>query len=86
MDKSVILMGDACEVCERIFASPVPLVYTRHTARFLSAWLLLLPLGLWDGFSTSWNHVGLLPASILVAIFLFGSAWRRRTALGTPPI
>ena len=72
MDKSVILLGDACETCERIFSSPVPLVYTRHTARFLSAWLLLLPLGLWDGFSASWNHLGLLPAAILVAIFLFG--------------
>ena len=56
MDKSVILLGDACEACERIFSSPVPLVYTRHTARFLSAWLLLLPLGLWDSFAGSWNH------------------------------
>jgi predicted membrane chloride channel (bestrophin family) len=40
MDKSVILLGDALETCERIFTSPVPLVYTRHTARFLSCWLV----------------------------------------------
>ena len=46
-DKSVILLGDACETVERIFSSPVPLVYTRHTARFLSSYLLLLPIGLW---------------------------------------
>ena len=39
VDKSVILLGDALETCERIFTSPVPLVYTRHTARFLSCWL-----------------------------------------------
>jgi hypothetical protein len=72
MDKSCILLGDACETCERIFANPVPLVYTRHTARFLSLWLLLLPLGLWDGFSASWNHCALLPAATLISIFLFG--------------
>lgn len=46
-DKSVIIMGEACETVERIFSSPVPLVYTRHTARFLSSYLLLLPIGLW---------------------------------------
>ena len=72
MDKSVILLGDACEVCERIFSSPVPLVYTRHTARFLSAWLLLLPIGLYEQFGASWNHVALVPAATIVAIFLFG--------------
>ena len=31
MDKSVILLGDTCETCERIFSSPVPLVYARHS-------------------------------------------------------
>ena len=71
-DKSAILLGDACENCERIFSSPVPLVYTRHTARFLSAWLLLVPLSLWESFGTSWNHVQLVPAMTLLAIFLFG--------------
>lgn len=71
-DKSVILMGDACEACERIFSSPVPLVYTRHTARFLSSWLLLVPFALWGQFEASWNHVGVIPASLVLAIFLFG--------------
>ena len=72
MDKSVILLGDALETCERIFTSPVPLVYTRHTARFLSCWLLLVPLALWEPFATSWNHVAVVPATTLVAIFFFG--------------
>ena len=67
MDKSAILLGDACENCERIFAAPVPLVYTRHTARFLSAWLLLVPLALWEPFGTSWNHLTLAPAMTLLA-------------------
>jgi hypothetical protein len=34
-------------VCERILRAPTPLVYTRHTSRFLLAWCLLLPLGLY---------------------------------------
>lgn len=72
MDKSVILLGDACEACERIFSSPVPLVYTRHTARFLSSWLLLLPFTLWGQFEGSWNHIATIPASAVLAIFLFG--------------
>lgn len=72
MDKSVIIIGDACEVCERIFASPVPLVYTRHTARFLATYLLLLPLALWESFGASWNHMAEVPAMALLSIFLFG--------------
>ena len=72
MDKSIILLGDALETCERIFTSPVPLVYTRHTARFLSFWLLLLPLALWEPLGSSWNHVAMIPSATLVAIFFFG--------------
>ena len=36
-------MGDATGSCERILQSPVPLSYTRHTARFLMLYLLFLP-------------------------------------------
>ena len=31
-----------------------------------------LPFGLYEGFASSWNHLALLPASTVVAIFLFG--------------
>jgi len=72
MDKSLIVMGDCVETCERILSAPVPLVYTRHTARFLSAWLLLVPLALWEPFGASWNHLSMVPATALLAIFLFG--------------
>ena len=61
MDKSIIIVGDALEVCERIFTNPVPLVYTRHTARFLAVWLLLLPMGMWEPFKETWNHIGMVP-------------------------
>ena len=30
--------------CERILRTPIPLSYTRHTSRFLTIWLALLPL------------------------------------------
>jgi predicted membrane chloride channel (bestrophin family) len=45
---------------------------TRHTARFLSAWLLLLPLALWEPFAHTWNHVGLIPTSTFISFFFFG--------------
>ena len=66
------ILGDLFEACERIFSSPVPLVYTRHTARFLGCWLLLLPLCLWEEFAVSWNHFALVPASAMMSLFLFG--------------
>jgi putative membrane protein len=72
LDKSVVALCDAMGGCERIFSSPVPLVYTRHTARFLGFWLTALPMALWKTFDHTWNHIGLLPASLLISFFLFG--------------
>lgn len=34
-DKSIIILGECTSICEKVYSSPVPLVYTRHTARFL---------------------------------------------------
>ena len=34
-DKSIIILGECASICEKVYSSPVPLVYTRHTARFL---------------------------------------------------
>ncbi len=56
---------------ERLLTSPLPLLYSRHTARFLSAWLVFLPLGLWSQL-TGWNHIMLLPVLVMLSIFLFG--------------
>mmetsp|Transcript_17879 Transcript_17879/g.29585 ORF Transcript_17879/g.29585 Transcript_17879/m.29585 type:complete len:423 (+) Transcript_17879:128-1396(+) len=72
LDHSVVALCDAMGGCERIFSSPVPLVYTRHTARFLGFFTLALPVALWNAFEASWNHLGLLPASILISFFFFG--------------
>lgn len=57
---------------ERLLTSPIPLFYARHTARFLGVWLLLMPFCLYDPFAGSWNHVGMIPATALISIFLFG--------------
>ena len=46
IDKSIVLLGDCLATCEGIYRNPVPLVYTRHTSRFLTLFLLLLPLAL----------------------------------------
>eukprot|EP00980_Cylindrotheca_fusiformis_P030555 scaffold25026_cov142-Cylindrotheca_fusiformis.AAC.1 len=63
---------DALGASERIFTSPVPTFYTRHTARFLAFWLLALPLGLFEPMSATWNHIGVLPVVVLISGFLLG--------------
>lgn len=57
---------------ERLLTSPVPVFYSRHTARFVSVWLLLLPFALYDQFSATWNHIGMIPATAVLSLFLFG--------------
>mmetsp|Transcript_30109 Transcript_30109/g.85003 ORF Transcript_30109/g.85003 Transcript_30109/m.85003 type:complete len:231 (+) Transcript_30109:242-934(+) len=52
---------------ERLLKTPIPLSYTRHTSRFLIAYLTFLPLGLW--YECGW---GLVPISAVVAFFLLG--------------
>lgn len=51
----------------RIFRTPIPLVYTRHTSRFLLVWLTILP------FCTA-GQVGWLsvPIACAMAFFLLG--------------
>jgi putative membrane protein len=68
-----VILGDMLGACERIFSSPVPLVYTRHTARFLSLWMLLLPFAMYEDFAkTSDLALPLVPASAMLALFMFG--------------
>merc|ERR1711871_358018 len=57
---------------ERIFKSPIPLVYTRLTARFLTVFLVLLPLALWGALGDSWNHWATVPATFIISFFLCG--------------
>ena len=57
---------------ERLLTSPVPLFYSRHTARYISIWLFLLPFGFYDVFKGSWNHIMMIPATFVLSLFMFG--------------
>jgi putative membrane protein len=70
--KAVTIFEDNLGSSERLLTSPVPLFYTRHTARFLSTWLLLVPFALWEPLRGSWNHIGMIPATAGLSTFLFG--------------
>ena len=70
--KAVTIFEDELGSSERLLTSPVPLLYTRKTARFLSFWLLLLPFGLYDTTAGSWNHITMIPATAVISMFLFG--------------
>jgi len=68
IEKMVTELCSAMGACERIFTSPVPTFYPRHTARFLAFWLFLLPMALYEHFSNFW----LVPVMSLLGAFLLG--------------
>lgn len=72
-DKGLVIIGNAITACDRIFSSPVPLVYTRHLARFLSVWMMLFPFAIHNEFVKA-GQTGLptLPATALLSLFFFG--------------
>jgi putative membrane protein len=87
IDKSAVLLGDVASLCERLYTTPVPLVYTRHTGRMLSLWMVLVPLALFKPFAsphagdkgiqtaewiTKLDGIAVVPATALIALFLFG--------------
>ena len=70
-DTTLSVLCDNVGACERIFKSPIPLVYTRHTSRFVGLWLGLLPLAIW-GADPTWNHLTTVPATALITFLLLG--------------
>ena len=72
IDSTISILLDLTGANERIFKSPIPLVYTRLTSRFLTFFLVLLPLALWGQLGESWNHWATIPAEFLISFFLFG--------------
>ena len=72
LNTKLSIFEDTLGGSERLLSSPVPLFYSRHTARFISIWLLFLPFALYGQFGDSWNHIMMIPASLLIAVFLFG--------------
>jgi len=72
IDSTISVLVDLTGANERIFKSPIPLVYTRLTSRFLTLFLVLLPLGLWGALGDSWNHWATIPATFMCSFFLCG--------------
>lgn len=61
-----------CVNCERLYTTPIPLLYTRHTLKFLTIWLSLMPFALYDVFEDSWNHTLMIPCVAILAFLFFG--------------
>lgn len=72
IQEAVTVFEDNLGSSERLLSSPVPIFYNRHVARFLSLWLLSVPFALYDSFSGTWNHIGMIPATAMLSVFLFG--------------
>jgi len=70
--EAVTIFEDNLGSSERLLSSPIPLFYTRHTARFLSFYLLFLPFALYDNFAFSWNHIMEIPTVFMISVLLFG--------------
>eukprot|EP00193_Tetraselmis_chui_P011726 CAMPEP_0177786868 /NCGR_PEP_ID=MMETSP0491_2-20121128/21164_1 /TAXON_ID=63592 /ORGANISM="Tetraselmis chuii, Strain PLY429" /LENGTH=297 /DNA_ID=CAMNT_0019308131 /DNA_START=191 /DNA_END=1084 /DNA_ORIENTATION=+ len=67
MDANMTVFEDCVGACERIFKSPIPQSYTRHTSRFMIVWHALLPIALAP--TMGWVAV---PVSAMVAFFMIG--------------
>jgi len=72
IDATISTLVDLTGANERIFKSPIPLVYTRLTSRFLTIFLTLLPLALWGQLASSWNHWATIPSTFVISFFLCG--------------
>lgn len=70
--KAITIFEDNLGSSERLLTSPVPLFYSRHSARFLAFWLLLLPFALYQPLANTWNHIGVIPVTYFLSLFLFG--------------
>ncbi len=76
MEEALAAFSEALGRCERISRVPIPLAYTRHTSRFIIAWLLLLPFGCWT--AMQWEAVLFSPLTcfLLRGIDQIGGAQR----------
>jgi len=57
LEEATTKLCDSMGACDRLYTSPIPKFYNRHTSRFLSLWLACLPLTLWQSIGqVGWNH------------------------------
>ena len=67
LDEDLKFLEDTIGGCERVFRTPIPLSYTRHTSRLLLFWLAYMPAALFSELRVQ----ALLVAPMLVLV-LFG--------------
>jgi len=67
LDENLTRLVNAVYACERILGTPIPLSYTRHTARFLMAWLFCIPFTLWP-----YSGWAMVPLAALISFVLLG--------------
>lgn len=67
MDANLTVFNDTLGACERLLRTPIPLAYTRHTARALIIWLTLLPIAMAP--TLGWSTV---PAIVMISFFMLG--------------
>jgi len=65
--KGCATLGDCVSTCERIYNTPIPLAYSRHTSRFLVLYTATLPLVLVGGIG--WAT---MPTMLTICWALFG--------------
>ncbi|PRW33278.1 UPF0187 chloroplastic [Chlorella sorokiniana] len=65
IDGCVTDLSDVVGGCQRILNTPIPVSYTRHTCRYLTVWLFLLPLSIFN--QCGWVTVF---SSVVLAFFL----------------
>jgi len=67
MENNITRLINDCGACENIFATPIPVAYTKHTTTFLYLWLFFLPWALEGSLG-----VGVVFAQQLLSFFLLG--------------
>ena len=68
MYRSVTRLTDVLGACERLYRTPIYTGYTRFAGRCVWLWTNLLPLALYP----TLGPAGTVPASMVVALFLYG--------------
>lgn len=69
VDENIAFFSDYGGMCDRLQKTPMPLVYTRHTARFLMSWLVCVPSVL---LTTSLGPVQIVAATLAIATLMLG--------------
>jgi ion channel-forming bestrophin family protein len=71
IDRALIELSYSLENCDRIYTTPIPLVYTRLTARFLLLWLITFPMSLYNEFELAKKWI--VPFIVFInSMFLLG--------------